>query len=219
MDRRAARGAWRWAAALCAAGLLGGAARAPEPRPAVVVRGSVRDQAGAPLADYPVRLIKTKTILNLLHFSTGSQQQEEARTQTGASGEFELSVVPDPKYDYFYLRFYDARSFDPVRYKVPADKDVTRALKAGAAVVVEEVIQDHPDWSRVEAMLKEFGADSNRGRILRALGLPERRETAPESPERENWWYYAKGICYQLRSDEVLKIRKYDPVLPPRSAS
>jgi hypothetical protein len=219
MGRPAARWATKTAAALFTAALLGSRLLSAEAGREVVLRGTVKDQAGAPLAGYPIRLIKTKTILNLLHFSTGSQQQEGARTQTSASGEFEMRVVPDPKYDYFYLRFYDAASFDPVRYQVPGDKDVTRPLKSGTEVVVEEVIQDNPDWSRVEAMLKEFGAESNRGRILRALGLPERRETVAGSPGRENWWYYTKGICYQLQSDEVLKIRRYDPVIPPRPAT
>jgi hypothetical protein len=188
-------------------------------RTEVVIRGTVKDQAGNPLGDYPVRLLKTKTILNLLHFSTGSQQQEEARSQTDASGNFELKLVPDPKYDYFYMRFYDAKSFDPVRYSVPGDKDVTRLLKTRPEVVVDEVILDHPDWPRVEAMLREFGPDSNRGRILRSLGLPERRETIADSPGREDWWYYAKGMCYQLQSDEVVRIRRFDPVLPPRPAT
>ena len=219
MGRRAAGGGWSPAVVLCALGLLGGAEAAAAVGADVVIRGTVKDQGGAPLAEYPVRVIKTKTILNLLHFSTGSQQQEEARTRTDASGNFELKLVPDPKYDYFYLRFYDPKIFDPVRYAVPGDLDITRRLKSGTEVVVDRVIQDHPDWPRVEAMILEFGDGSNRGRILRSLGLPERRETFPDAPERENWWYYAKGICYQLQSDAVLKLRRYDPVLPPRPAN
>jgi hypothetical protein len=218
MDRRVLRWASAGAVALGAMVLLAGAGIA-QTRPEIVIRGRVKDQAGNPLADYPVRLLKTKTILNLLHFSTGSQQQEEARTQTDASGNFQLKVVPDPKYDYFYLRFYDAKTFDPVRYSVPGDKDITRDLKTRPELQVDEVIGDHPDWPRVQAMLGEFGSDSNRGRILRSLGLPERRETVAGAPGRENWWYYAKGLCYQLQSDEVLKVRRFDPVLPPRPAT
>ena len=219
MGARGARRRWSSAAViLCALGLLPGAAGAAVPGAEVVIRGTVRDQAGSPVADYPVRLIKTKTILNLLHFSTGSQQQEEARTLTDASGGFELKIVPDRKYDYFYLRFYDPKSFDPVRYSVPGDVDVTRRIKTEAAVVVDGVIRDHPDWPMVVGMIREFGGESNRGRILRSLGLPERRETLPGAMGRENWWYYAKGICYQLQSDAVLKVRRYDPVLPPRPA-
>src|SRR5437867_2152539 len=82
----------------------------------IVIHGIIRDQAGHPMADYPVRLIKTKTTLNLLHFSTGSRQVEYGRTQTDSQGRFELGVLPDAKFDYFYLRFYDPKSFDPVRY-------------------------------------------------------------------------------------------------------
>ena len=219
MGARGARKRWGSAAAiLCALGLLAGPAAAAAPVTEVVIRGTVKDQAGSPLADYPVRLIKTKTILNLLHFSAESQQQEEARTLTDASGGFELKIVPDRKYDYFYLRFYDPKTFDPVRHSVPGDVDITRRIKTEAAVAVDGVIQDHPDWPMVEGMIREFGGDSNRGRILRSLGLPERRETFPGEEGRENWWYYAKGICYQLRSDTVMKVRRYDPVLPPRPA-
>jgi len=218
MGRREARSGWSLAVVLCALCLAEVPGRAVAAGTEVVIRGTVKDQGGSPLADYPVRLIKTKTILNLLHFSTSSQQQEETRTQTDASGGFELRVVPDPKYDYFYLRFYDPKSFDPVRYSVPGDLDITRQFKTGAAVVVDRVIQDHPTWPLVEGMIREFGGGSNRGRILRSLGLPERRETLPDAPGRENWWYYAKGICYQLQSDAVLKTRRFDPVLPPRPA-
>ena len=218
MSGRAAGRGWSPAVVLCALALLGGAEAMAAAGVEVVIRGTVKDQGGSPLAEYPVRLIKTKTILNLLHFSTDSQQQEEGRTLTDASGRFEMKLVPDRKYDYFYLRFYDPKSFDPVRYSVPGDLDITRRIKTGTEVVVDGVIRDHPDWPTVDGMIREFGPGSNRGRILRSLGLPERRETFPDAPGRENWWYYAKGICYQMSSDAVLKIRRYDPVLPPRPA-
>jgi len=205
------------AATLVALILLFGApaAGAAEPAP-VVLHGTVRDQSGAPLADYPVRLIKTKTTLNLLHFGTGTQLAEAARAQTDAEGRWELKVAPDPQFDYFYLRFYDPKTFDPVRYRVPADVDVTKRIRQKPEVVVDAVIGDHPDWSTVQGLLKELGPDSNRGKILRRLGLPERRETVGTPGGRENWWYYAQGICYQLQADSVLKIRRFDPVLPPR---
>lgn len=219
MSRRTARRAGGAAAAIGLLFLLADGGAAQTARREVVIRGSVKDQSGAPLPGYPVRLIKTKTILNLLHFSTGSQQQEEARVQTDPSGSFEMRIAPDPKYDYFYLRFYDPNTFDPVRYAVPGDKDVTRLVKTKPEVIVDEVIGDHPDWPQAEAMLREFGEGSNRARIVRSLGLPERREAVAGSPGRENWWYYSKGICYQLQSDEVLKVRRFDPVLPPRPAT
>jgi len=219
MGRRSVWGRWSAAVVLCAVGLLGGAGAAAAVGAEVVIHGTVKDQGGSPLAKYPIRLIKTKVTLNLLHFSTDSRQEEEARTLTDASGNFELKLVPDRKYDYFYLRFYDPETFDPVRYSVPGDLDITRRIKTGTELVVDRVIRDHPEWPMVDGMIREFGEGSNRGRILRSLGMPERRETFPEAPGRENWWYYAKGICCQLRSDAVLKIRRYDPVLPPRPPS
>jgi len=206
--------------ALCFAPLLTGA-RKPEAaaNPEVVIRGTVKDEFGAALPNYPVRLIKTKTILNFLRFSAGSQQLEEARTQTDGEGRFQLRLVPDPKYDYFYLRFYDPRTFDPVRYRVPADMDVTRRFKQGPEVMIDEVIRAHADWPQVKELVSEFGASSNRGKILLALGLPERRETFAGAPGRQNWWYYAKGLCYQLQEDNILHVRRYDPVLPPRGST
>ena len=215
MRRRAASMAGFATVALCGAALLAGARRSSEATPQVVIRGAVRDESGAALASYPVRLIKTKTILNLFRLNTGSQQLEEGRVETGPDGTFELRLVPDPKYDYFYLRFYDPKTFDPVHYQVPGDVDITRRLKQNLEVVIQEVIRLHPEWPRVQELVAEFGADSNRGKILRALGLPERRETLSGAPGRENWWYYAKGICYQLLSDDILRVRRYDPVLPP----
>jgi hypothetical protein len=185
----------------------------------IVIHGTIRNQAGEPMARYPVRLIKTKTTLNLLHFSTGSRQIDYGRTETDADGRYELKALPDPKFDYFYLRFYDPKTFDPVRYSVPADVDITKAFKTKPDLGVDAVIQDHPDWSKVESLLSEFGATSNRGKILRSLGLPERRQTFADSPGKESWWYYAKGLCYQLQGDQVLNIRNFDPVLPPRPSA
>ena len=192
---------------------------APAQTNEIVIHGTIRNQAGGPMPQYPVRLIKTKTTLNLLHFSTGSRLVEYGRTQTDAEGRYELKVLPDPKFDYFYLRFYDPKTFDPVRYSVPADVDITKRFKTKPDLEVDAVIQDHPDWAKVEALLSEFGATSNRGKILRSLGLPERRQTFSDSPGKESWWYYAKGLCYQLQGDQVLKIRKFDPVLPPRPSA
>jgi hypothetical protein len=185
----------------------------------VTIHGTIRNQAGGPMADYPVRLIKTKTTLKLLHFSTGSRQEEVGRAQTDAEGRFELQVLRDPHFDYFYLRFYDSKTFDVVRYAVPADVDITKTFKTKPEVSVDSVIQDHPDWAKVNAMLHDFGDQSNRGRILRRLGLPERRQTFPDAPGRELWWYYAKGICYQLQGDQVVKTSRFDPVLPPRPSA
>lgn len=185
----------------------------------IVIHGTLKDQSGAPMADYPVRLIKTKTTLSLLHFGTGSRQVEYGRGTTDGEGRYELRVSPDPKFDYFYLRFYDPKSFDPVRYSVPADVDITKTFKTRTEVTVDAVIQDHPDWAKVSDLLSQVGAESNRGKILRSLGLPERRQTFSDSPGRENWWYYAKGICYQLQGDHVLNLRKFDPVLPPRPSA
>lgn len=187
--------------------------------PEIAIRGTIRDQAGQPLDGYPVRLIKTKTTLKLLHFSTGNQQEEYGRTQTDSEGRFELRVPRDPKFDYFYLRFYDPKSFDPVRYSVPADVNITKSFKTHPEIGVDAVIHDHPDWARVQGLLSEFGPGSNRGRLLRSLGLPERRETFGDVPGKETWWYYAKGLCYQLQGDQVIKIRNFDPVLPPRPSA
>ena len=203
------------AAALCVAVLLAGARRSSEPGAEVTIRGTVRDESGTALASYPVRLIKTKTILNLFRFNTESQQLEEVRAETGPDGSFELRLVPDPKYDYFYLRFYDPKTFDPVHYQVPGDVDITRRFKQGLEVVIQEVIRLHPEWSRVQELVVDFGADSNRAKILLALGLPARRESLSGTSGRENWWYYSKGLCYQLSSDDILRVRRYDPVLSP----
>jgi len=190
-----------------------------EPAPSIEIHGVIRNQAGQPMAGYPVRLLKTKTTLSLLHFSTGSRQVDYARTETDAEGRYEIKVQPDPKFDYFYLRFYDPKTFDPVRYAVPADVDITKKFKTKIELEVDSVIQDHPDWAKVQALLVEFGESSNRGKILRSLGLPERRQTFSDAPGKESWWYYAKGLCYQLQGDQILKIRNFDPVLPPRPST
>jgi hypothetical protein len=63
-----------------------------------------------------------------------------------------------------------------------------------------------PGWPDIEALIREYGAGTQRAQILRALGLPSRR--VPQGPGRELWEYDAAGIAYLIEGGKVLETRR-----------
>jgi len=70
----------------------------------VQVRGTVTDGSGAPVPGHIVRLLKSRTIVNLARFATRDQNVEEVRATTDEHGFFEFGFPVDPQFRYYYLR-------------------------------------------------------------------------------------------------------------------
>ena len=189
--------------ALLAASSHAGAAT---PETAVVVKGSLTETNGTPAAFQTVRLIKTRKIRSVSDKKGRAQEVEEARTRTDAAGGFRFEIPADPSFPFWFVRFYDPNEFDTVKYQIPPDHDVSRAVHDGYGIEVSAILNFHQDWPKVKALVDEYGAASHRGQILRSLGLPSRRE--PRDEGKELWVYTATGVSYLLDGDTVLETRR-----------
>ena len=183
------------------------AARAASSEPAVVVKGQLieADGDGTPAAFQTVRLIKTRKIRSVSDPKARSQEVEEARTRTDASGAFHFEIPADPSFPFWFLRFYDPKEFDAVKYQIPPDHDVSRAVHDGHGAEVRAVLLFQRDWPKVKELVDRYGPGSQRGQILRSLGLPTRQ---PQEDGRELWVYAASGVAYLLEGDKVVETRR-----------
>ncbi len=192
--------------------ILAGALLAVAPRSAarsghtVVVRGTVTDESGRPVPGHTVRLLKSRTIVNLAGFKTQDQNVEEVRASTDAHGFFEFNFPVDPQFRYYSLRFYDPKSFDAVKYRLPEDRDISRTARQGRPVQATVVLKLQPDWPKVKALVDQYGPASHCGQIVRALGLPSRRTSQGEG--RELWEYDEARVAYLVEGSKVLETRR-----------
>jgi hypothetical protein len=183
--------------------------RGASPDPAVVVKGSLTESNGTPAAFQTVRLLKTRKIRSLSDPKARAQEVEEARTRTDAAGGFRFEIPADPSFPYWFIRLYDPNEFDAVKYQIPPDHDVSRAVHDGYGIEVSAVLQFHPDWPKVKALVDQYGPASHRGQILRSLGLPTRQE--PQAEGRELWVFAPQGVSYLFDGDTVLETKRSAP--------
>ncbi|MFQ5877183.1 MAG: carboxypeptidase-like regulatory domain-containing protein [Acidobacteriota bacterium] len=184
----------------------------------VQVRGRLTDESGAPVPGQTVRLLKSRTIVDLKALEKRSQDVEQTRVTTDAHGFYEMSFTVDPRFRYYYLRFYDPKQFDAVKYRLPDDRDISRRARRGRPVHADAVFEFHPDWPEVKALIDRYGPATHVGQILRTLGLPTRR--TPQASGRELWVYDPAGVSYLLEGMRVVQTRhRGDPADPPTGAS
>ena len=186
---------------------LAGVAAAREDR-SIEVRGTVSDAGGAPVPGHVVRLLKSRTILRLGSLERRDQNVEEVRATTDEHGLFEFTFPVDPQFTHYYLRFYDPKTFDAVKYLVPEDRDISRKVRGGRPVQATVALRFAPDWPRVQALIEQHGPASHCGQILRALGLPSR--VAPEEGGRELWSFDRAGVAYLIEGSRVLETRRIE---------
>jgi len=194
----------------------GAPAAAAESVEKISIRGSVTDENGAGVSGQTVRLLKSRSILRLSGLKTTEQNVEEVRASTDPHGLFEFTVTPDPKFRYYYLRFYDPQSFDSVKYRLPDDLEVSRKIRQGRDVTETIVLRPRAEWPKVKALIDEYGPASHCGQILRALGLPTRR--TPEGAGRELWEFDAAGVAYLVEGQKVLETRRLPAAAEPARA-
>jgi hypothetical protein len=196
-----------WIAFLVAMPLLAGPQSAvAAPDIVVTIHGTVTEIGGAPVPGNPVRILKTRTVYSLKAPRSQDQGVEEIRALTDAQGKFSIDLTLDPKFKYYYLRFYDPKEFDGVKYRLPNDLDISRPVKSGAPVEVNGILELQSTWPEVRKLVDEYGAASRRGQIVRALGLPTRKVSGEEG--REIWTYEAAGVTYVLEGDKVIETRR-----------
>jgi len=188
--------------------LLPAAAQAAWGKPTkILVRGRVTDTQGQGVADVPVRVLATRRVVRFLTVESRPAETEMTATTTDANGFYELVVSKDRDYDFYFLRFYDPVKFDGVRFARAADVEITARIDKRRPVVEDLVLQDSPEWEAVQRLVKLYGSDSTRGRIIRELGVPDRteRSTGPDQLERETWWYETAGVAYVIQDGQVVE--------------
>lgn len=187
-------------------------------REARVVSGRVTDEAGRAVANSPVVVVARQLDLTI-RLSYVEVSRQELKTTTDAQGRFRLEFVPERLGNNFFLFFY-GDGFDGVQYRRPESLDVTQRLDREREVRIDQVLRFHPDWPEVQRLLLEVGADSERGRILRRLGLPEKREVfRAAGEETETWWYYAKGVSYKFAGGALAGTYQFEPIIGARPMS
>jgi len=178
-----------------------------------VVTGVVKDEQGNPVAKTPVLLVG-----RTLRYSTLEDFQEwgprhDLRTVTDEVGRYRFAFVPAELGNSIFLVFYATEGFDAVRFEKPETVDVTMLLDRQREVVWNRVLRTHPDWDRVQKRMQEYGPSSDRGRILRQFGLPEKEEKVRDS---EVWWYYSKGQSFRFLEGFLDSSFQFAPTEPPR---
>ncbi len=178
-----------------------------------VITGRVTDTEGRPVAGTPVLLVGRDLGFALFTLGYEEMGRREARVLTDERGEYRIAMVPGQLGNNLYLFFYDREGFDHVRYARAAPVDLTKRLKDEAHLVVNQTLRNNPDWLEVVRLRQEYGPDSHRGRILRQMGLPERREATQSGSDLvEQWHYFSRGITYVLRNGELSGTHQFEPI-------
>jgi hypothetical protein len=181
----------------------------------VVVQGRVTSPSGQGMAGWPVALIGTQRYIEFSRYSTGGQVGTLASGTTDENGYFTFDLPRPRGYQFWFVRFADREHLDPVRYVTPEDVEITPDVRRSRVAQVQMTIKDHPDWPEVERLISEAGGESTqRGAILRTLGLPEKRSVSQDTGEEE-WWYFTRGVLYTFKDGQPTGSRRFEPVTPP----
>jgi hypothetical protein len=178
-----------------------------------VVTGTVRDESGQPVTNSPIVVVGRSLDLVTTRMEYEERGRQEVRTTTDGQGHYRLEFVPARLGNDFSLFFYDKTGFDGVKYKQPEPLDIGALLKRDRTVTVNQVLQYTTAWPEIERQIAFYGADSDRGKILRKNGLPDRREPAGAGgPASEVWWYYAYGISYWFAGDTLSSTHTFQAI-------
>jgi hypothetical protein len=194
------------------AGLLVAGCATVDIRETRVVTGRVTDASGQPVAGTPVVVVARSLELVTIRMEYQERGRKEARAVTDAQGQYRIEFVPARLGNDFSLFFYDKTTFDRVKYRQPEPLDITSMLDRRRTVTVNQVLQFQQSWPEVERQITYYGPDSDRGKILRRHGLPEKRErSGPGVEDSDVWWYNADGVGYWFTGDKLARTQKFTP--------
>ena len=185
-----------------------------------ILTGQVTDESGAPVAGNPVLLVARSLDLSAARMQYDERGRREVQTVTDGQGRYRIEFVPASLGNNFFLFFSDASGFDRVKYQRLEPLDVTDRLRRDGTTTVNPVLRFQPSWPEAERQIAFYGPESERGRILRRHGVPEKRET-PAGPgdATEAWWYYADGVTYWFSGSALIRTSTVPSIpgpLPPR---
>jgi len=153
---------------------------------AVELKGTISDEMGNPVKGSPVFLVMKRTVFNIRKFRYETVESKTVSVQSDAFGLYQFDIEVDPYFNLFTLVFHGP-GFDYARYLRPEPEDVTDAVRGHREAVVNRVLATNPLWDDLQLVLDALPKDSEKYRILRAYGFPERREARSDGTEV---WYY-----------------------------
>lgn len=153
---------------------------------AVEIKGNVSDEAGNPVAHSPIFLVMKRVVFNIRNLRYEEVESKTVTTETDEHGLYLSTVDIDHYFNRFYLYFH-GEGFDFAQFLRPEPEDITRQIKKGTEIVVNRVLKTNPLWSDLQIVLKILDPESQRYKILRRYGFPEKREERTDGSEK---WYY-----------------------------
>ena len=153
---------------------------------AVEIKGNVSDEAGNPVAHSPIFIVMKRVVFNIRNLRYEEVESKTVATETDEHGLYLSTVDIDHYFNRFYLYFH-GEGFDFAQFLRPEPEDITRQVKKGTEIVVNRVLKTNPLWSDLQIVLKALDPQSQRYKILRKYGFPEKREEHTNGSEK---WYY-----------------------------
>lgn len=181
----------------------------------VTIEGQVFDAGGRPLAGIRVAVLERGTGSPFDVLRRDLAAREVVRRPTDRAGLFRIDLhVPDVS-GRLFVRCYDEESWDHVRYGVPQDVDVTHDLRRRGRAVVTCKVDDSPVWQELAHRIERVGGvATERGRILRAHGLPA--ETVTKADGFTEWRYDA--VSYVFDGETLVRTEERRPGAPDGQA-
>ncbi len=178
-----------------------------------VVTGQVSDETGRPVPNTPVVIVGRTLELVARRLEYEERRRQEVKTFTDVEGRYRIQFVPATAGNDFHIFFYDKTGFDRVKYRQPEPLDITQLLGRDRTLIVNQVLRFQPAWTEIERQIAFYGPDSEKGRILRNHGLPEKRETSGAGDSvSEVWWYYADGVSYWFSGEKLIRTHEFTPI-------
>ena len=132
------------------------------------------------------------------------------------NGNYSLQVNLDPDWNDFTLRIAST-NLDSFRYRDPNERLLTDAIRnavSGGTFTLEVnwIISSRPTWQEELIEIERYGQDSDKGRLIRVRGLPERIQRFTRRNESgEIWFYYTSGIAVRFIGDKREKDFYFKP--------
>ncbi len=181
------------------------------------VTGRVTDETGQPVPNSPVVIVARTATFDPMHLAYETSGRQEARATTDADGRYRIEFVPAALGNNFYLFFYDQVGFDRVKYKTPAPQDISELVERGRAPAINQVLEFNGTWPEVQRQIGFYGVGTDRAKILRTHGLPDKREQpAGAASDQDIWWYYADGVSYRFAGNTLVNTARFTPGTTPR---
>lgn len=181
------------------------------------IGGTISTDAGAPVANASLQLTFTRISLDPATASTDSRLV----VNTDNAGRYLFRLNIDPDWSDFSLRI-TSTGLDARRFLTPPERALTdiirNAISSGSfSAEINWVITGRPGWEKEAEELRRLGENSERGKLIKARGLPDRIKqfTRGNGQSGELWFYYRDGVVVRFIGDT----RDRDFYFRPRNAA